>query len=55
MAEEFEEEEEEDEEEEELEEDAVDRMRNDLNEIYDDDTNRLESVQVCIYVVCVCV
>ena len=40
------EEEEEEEEEEELEEDAVERMRNDLNEVYDDDTNRLEAVQV---------
>ena len=40
------EEEEEEEEEEELEEDAVERMRNDLNEVYDDDINRLEAVQV---------
>ena len=29
-----------------MEEDAVERMRNDFNEIYDDDTNRLASVEV---------
>lgn len=42
----FQEEDEEEEEEEELEEDATDRLRNDLNEIYDNDTNRLAAVQV---------
>ena len=46
LAEEFEEEEEE-EEEEELEEDATDRMKNALEEVYDNDTNRLSNVQVC--------
>ena len=40
------EEEEEEEEEEEQEEDATDRMRNDLNEVYDNDTNKLAAVQV---------
>ncbi|XP_041351641.1 adenylate kinase 9-like isoform X3 [Gigantopelta aegis] len=45
LAEEFEEEEDEEEEEEELEEDAIDRIRNELNEVYDNDTNRLEMVQ----------
>ena len=48
LAEEFEEEEEEDEEEDETEEDATDRMRNDLEEIYDKDTNSLAAVQVCV-------
>ena len=50
LAEEFEEEEEEDEEEDETEEDATDRMRNDLEEIYDKDTNSLAAVQVCTFV-----
>ncbi|ESO88926.1 hypothetical protein LOTGIDRAFT_105959, partial [Lottia gigantea] len=45
LAEEFEEEEGEEEEEEELEEDAIDRIRNDLNEVYDADTNKLDGVQ----------
>lgn len=47
------EEEEEEEEEEELEEDATDRMRNELNEVYDNDTNKLAAVQVkcCIVLV----
>ena len=46
LAEEFEEEEEEEEEDEETEEDATDRMQNDLAEVYDKDTNNLASVQV---------
>ena len=46
LADEFEEEEEEEEEDDEAEEDAVDRMKNDLNEIYDNDTNRLSTVKV---------
>lgn len=40
------EEEVEEEEEEELEEDATDRLKNDLEEVYDTDTNRLAIVQV---------
>jgi len=40
------EEEEEEEEEEELEEDAIERIRNEINEWFDNDTNRLEGVQV---------
>lgn len=40
------EEEEEEEEEEELEEDANDRMRNELNDVYDNDTNKLAAVTV---------
>ena len=48
LAEEFEEEEEEEEEDEETEEDATNRMRNDLEEVYDNDTNRLAEVQVTI-------
>lgn len=47
------EEEEEEEEEEEQEEDATDRMRNDLNEVYDNDTNKLAAVQVRLsYCIC---
>ena len=46
LAEEFEEEEEEEEEDEETLEDATNRMRNDLEEVYDNDTNRLAEVQV---------
>ena len=45
LADEFAEEEEEEEEEEETEEDANDRLTNDLNEVYDNDTNRLAAVQ----------
>ncbi|XP_059153856.1 adenylate kinase 9-like isoform X2 [Physella acuta] len=45
LAEEFEEEEEEEEEDEENEEDAIERMKNDFNEIYDDDTNRIVAVE----------
>lgn len=46
LAEEFEEEEEEeDEEEEETEEDAIEHMKNDLNEVYDNDVNTLADVQ----------
>ena len=44
----FQEEEEEDEEEEELEEDATDRIRNEINDIYDNDTNKLAAVTVSI-------
>jgi len=40
------EEEEEEEEEEELEDDATDRMRNELNDVYDNDTNKLAAVTV---------
>jgi hypothetical protein len=40
------EEEEEEEEDEETEDDATDRMRNELEEVYDNDTNRLAAVQV---------
>lgn len=40
------EEEEEEEEEEELEEDANDRMRNEINDVYDNDTNKLAAVMV---------
>lgn len=40
------EEEEEEEEEDETEEDAMDRIRNDMAEVYDNDTNRLANVQV---------
>ena len=50
LAEEFEEEEEEEEEDEETEEDATNRMRNDLEEVYDNDTNRLAEVQVDCFV-----
>ncbi|PIK35904.1 putative adenylate kinase 9 [Apostichopus japonicus] len=45
LAEEFEEEEEEEEDDDEMEEDAEDRLRNEIGEMYDDDTNRLASVQ----------
>lgn len=45
LAEEFEEEEEEEDDDEEMEEDAIERMRNDFNEVYDDDTNRMSSVE----------
>ncbi|XP_033125059.1 adenylate kinase 9-like isoform X4 [Anneissia japonica] len=45
LAEEFEEEEEEEEEDEELEEDAIDRLKNEIGEMYDEDTNRLVSLQ----------
>lgn len=48
LAEEFEEEEEEEEEDDETEEDATDRMRNDLEDIFDKDTNALAAVQVKI-------
>lgn len=40
------EEEEEEEDDEEQEEDAIERMKNDFNEVYDDDTNRLSAVEV---------
>ena len=50
LAEEFEEEEEEEEEDEESEEDATNRMRNDLEEVYDNDTNRLAEVQVDFFI-----
>ena len=40
------EEEEEEDEDEELEEDAMDRMKNELNDDYDNDTNKLAAVQV---------
>ena len=50
LVEEFEEEEEEEEEDEETEEDATNRMRNDLEEVYDNDTNRLAEVQVDFFV-----
>ncbi|XP_077977825.1 adenylate kinase 9-like isoform X2 [Glandiceps talaboti] len=45
LAEEFEEDEEEEEEEEELEEDAIDRLKNEIGETYDTDTNNLAAVQ----------
>ncbi|XP_072178424.1 adenylate kinase 9-like isoform X1 [Diadema setosum] len=45
LAEEFEEEEEEEEEEDELEEDAVERLKNEIGEVYDDDTGRLQALQ----------
>ena len=49
----FKEEEEEEEEEEEFEEDATDRMRNELNDVYDDNTNKLAAVTVSLhYVAC---
>jgi adenylate/nucleoside-diphosphate kinase len=44
----FKEEEEEEEEEEELEEDATDRIRNELNDVYDDNTNKLAAVTVSL-------
>ena len=50
LMEEFEEEEEEEEEEDELEEDAVERLKNEIGEVYDDDTNRLSALQVCLFV-----
>eukprot|EP00057_Strongylocentrotus_purpuratus_P026855 XP_011681329.1 PREDICTED: adenylate kinase 9 [Strongylocentrotus purpuratus] len=45
LAEEFEEEEEEEEEEDELEEDAIERLKNEIGEVYDEDTNRISGVQ----------
>lgn len=44
----WQEEEEEEDVEEELEEDAVERMRNEMNDVFDDDTNKLEAIQVRI-------
>ena len=52
LAEEFEEEEEEEEDDDETEEDATDRMRNDLEDIFDKDTNALATVQVRVYTIC---
>ena len=42
----FKEEEEEEDEDEEQEEDAMDRMKNELNDFFDNDTNKLAAVQV---------
>ena len=47
LAEEFDEEDEEEEDDEEMEEDAQDRLKNEIGEVYDDDTSKLASVQVC--------
>lgn len=47
------EEEEEEEEEEEQEEDVIDRMRNDFNEVYDNDINKFVVVQVR-FLYCIC-
>ena len=43
----YQEEEEEEDVDEETEEEAIERMKNDIEEIYDTDTNRVAAIQVC--------